>query len=134
MEGVFEKALESNADRIIIIERWKGGPGKIKLYTLPFISESFNVLNLCGVKLQDEVGQRRTIRGGLAVTVGKNASPSAKHLADVLSEFLRAPLLEEPTAGVKASIHISGQASRVKISFTAPPTVSEVGPTLIVAT
>ena len=133
IEGVYEKALENNADRIIIIERWKGGPGRIKLYTLPFTSEAFTTLHLSGVKLQDEVGQRKTIRGDLVVTLGKNASLSAKNLADTLSKFLRTPLLGEPTTGIKASIHFSSlQTGKVKISFTMPPMVNEVGPTLIV--
>lgn len=134
-EGVSERALEIGADRVIVVERWKGGSGVIKLYTLPSTSEAFSALYLAGIKTQDEIGRRKTVREGLMVTVEKNASPPTRHLADLFSKFLRVPLLEDlqKNTGFRASAHFSNfQGSGVKISFTMPPIINEIGPTLIV--
>ncbi|RLI44046.1 Brix domain containing protein, partial [Candidatus Bathyarchaeota archaeon] len=32
LDGVAERAIEFDADRVVIINRWKGGPGKIELF------------------------------------------------------------------------------------------------------
>ncbi len=132
IEGAYEEALGNNADRIIVVERWKGGPGSLKLYALPFTPKTFTVLQLSGVKLQDEFGQKMAIHKGLVVTVDRGASPQAKDLAEFLSEFLKIPILSVLPAEAKASMHFSAQGNKIKISVTMPPTIKEVGPTLIV--
>lgn len=33
-DGIIEKALEINANRVAIVDRWKGGPGKIQLFLI----------------------------------------------------------------------------------------------------
>lgn len=132
-EGVYEAALENNADRIVVVERWKGGPGNLKLYILPFTEKKFTTLRLSGVKLQDEFGRRTIIRKGLAVTLDENASAHAKDMADFFSKFLKVPMLGESRRGFRASVHFSDlQSGKVKMSFTMPPVVNETGPTLII--
>ena len=34
LDGVAEKAIEVEADHIIVVDRWHGGPGKINLFQL----------------------------------------------------------------------------------------------------
>ncbi|MFQ5836261.1 MAG: Brix domain containing protein, partial [Candidatus Bathyarchaeia archaeon] len=34
LDGIAEKALEFNADRVVIVDRWKGGPGKIEFFKI----------------------------------------------------------------------------------------------------
>ena len=127
--------MEIGADRIIVVERWKGGPGGIKLYVRPFTSKTCVTLSLTGVKTQDEFGRRRNIREGLIVTVEKDASTTVRNLADLFSKFLRVPLLEnvQKDTSFRASMHFSGfRVDEIKISFRVSTIVDEVGPALIV--
>ncbi len=135
MERIYNKVMEIGMDRLIIIERWRGGPGTIKLYVSPFTSETFSTFYIESCKTQDEVGQRRTINEGLIITLEKNASLEVRCLADLFSKFLRIPSVEElpKDTSFKASMHLSSfRGGKVKIAFTMPPMVSETGPTLIV--
>jgi rRNA maturation protein Rpf1 len=131
--GITEKALEINTYGIIVVERWKGGPGDIKLYMPPF-SEVFLTLYLKGVKLQDEVGRRVVVRKNLVVTVEKNLPASVKHLAELLSKFLRVQIYEELPihTSPNASVHISLCRNDVRIAFTMPPITNDIGPILTV--
>ena len=36
LDGVAERALEFGADHVIIIDRWKGGPGEIQFFSRRF--------------------------------------------------------------------------------------------------
>ena len=133
IKGISEKALEIGADRIIIVERRKGGPGRIKFCTVPIHSGDCFTYFLSGVKTQDDIGRRTTVCEGLIVTVEKNASTSVRRLANHFSKFLNVSMLEETmNPAFKASAHFSRfRGNEVKISFTMPPIIKEVGPTLI---
>ena len=133
--GITEKALEINTYGIIVVERWKGGPGNIKLYVPPF-SEVFSTLYLKGVKLQDEVGKRVVVKKNLVVTVEKNLPSSVKHLAESLSKFLSVQIFEELPiyTSPNASVHFSLCKSDVRIAFTMPPIINEIGPILMLNT
>jgi len=56
-EGLAEKAYELEADRVIIVDRWKGGPGKIELFN---VREALvgvpPLIYIRGIKLQREMG------------------------------------------------------------------------------
>ena len=135
-EGIVEKALDAKADRMIIVERWKGGPGKIRLYTVSLEAGQFYpIIYLVSTKTQDDLGRRKTIRRDLAITIQQNAPEKIIRLAHALSQFLKIPLFkgapEDPN--LQASIHMSGlKRYEAKIAFTMPPIVEEIGPILIV--
>lgn len=137
ISGVMEKTLEYEADRVIIIERHKGGPGRLRFYGI--LSGEFKQLppqiHLAGIKTQDDLRQRKTIHGSLAITTSENPTIPIKKLAVALSNFLRIPYFETNLNPLKfrASIHLSPTPKyEAKISFTMPPIIKEVGPILIV--
>lgn len=135
MQGIYETVLESGADGLIIVERWQGAPGIIKLYTAPFIAGPFSTLYLASVKTQDELGHRKTFHSEPTISLDKEASPVAKHLADLFSTFLHAPLSEGSARkmSLNSSMHFSNfRGNSVKIAFRVPPMTSEWGPILIV--
>ena len=136
IRGVTEKALEYKADRVIIIERRKGGPGSILFYKIMLgeLRQVPPLIYLKEIKTQDELGQRTRIKGSLIITTSRNPDIQIKELASHLSDFLRIPYLEDPgNVKFQASIHISLTPEyEIKISFTMPPVVKEVGPNLIV--
>ncbi len=134
-EGIIDKALVIKADRLIIIEKWKGGFGKIKLYTiLPEVNQFYPIIYLSSVKTQTDLGYRKTIHKKLAITVQQDTSKNINRLAHAFSKFFKLPI-EKMQKGLhfKASIHLSNlKKCSMKIAITMPPFIKEVGPILLV--
>lgn len=135
IRGVAEKAMEYKADRVIIMERRQGGPGRIQFYKNIFgeLEQTPPNIYLKGIKIQDELGQKTPIKGSMIITSSRNPELKIKELASQLSDFLRIPYLEDlGSLKFQASIHVSPTSEcETKISFTMPPAVKEVGPILI---
>jgi len=133
LDGVAGKALELKADRVIIVNRWKGGPGKIELFRVN--SGGLNpvppLLYIACVRLQREfkVGTRPI--QSLAVTAAPEAPPETAKVANSLANFLKAPVssLREAISKYRASMHLSFDASgRTEITFLLFPKAVEAGP------
>ncbi len=134
-EGIIDKALVIKADRLIIIEKWKGGFGKIKLYTIsPEVSRFYPIIYLSHVKTQNDLGFRKTIRKRLAITIQQDTSKDINRLAHALSTFIKLPIAHmQKDIPFQASIHFSNLKNCwIKIAITMPPILKEVGPILIV--
>ena len=133
LDGVAEKALELNADRVIIVNRWKGGPGKIELFQVGLggLNPVPPLLYIAGVRLQREFKVRTRPVQSLAVTTVPEAPPETAKIADSLANFLKAPLssMREAVSKYRASMHISSNASeRTEITFLLLPEAVEAGP------
>jgi len=134
-EGIVDKALIVNADRLIIIEKWKGGFSKIKLYTIsPKVSLFYPIINLSHVKTQNDLGFRKTIHKKLAITIQQNTSKDVNRLAHALSKFIKLPIESiQKDLPYQASIHFSNlKKCWMKIAVTMPPILKEVDPIFIV--
>jgi rRNA maturation protein Rpf1 len=134
-EGIIDNALVGKADRLILVEKWKGGFGKINLYTIsPEVRLFYPIIYLSSVKTQNDLGFRKTIRKRLAITIQQDNSKDIKRLAYALSKFIKLPI--EPLQKYlpfQASIHFSSlQKSWIKIAITKPPILKEIGPIFIV--
>lgn len=96
--GITEKALELNADKVVVVDRWKGGPGKMQFFEANFEGLSLipPLIYLRGVKLQREfswakLGRRRI--KSLALLASQSASREIRNLEMVLSQFFSIPLI-----------------------------------------
>jgi len=132
-EGVAERALEYGADRVIIIDRWKGGPGKIQFFHAGAegIIPVPPTLYFSGVKLQREFKTRVGKIRPLTLTASSEGSSQKGKLAEALSNFLNVPKSTEKNvpSAYRASIHLSSDASgSVQIAFMLLPEGVEVGP------
>ncbi len=133
LDGVAERALEFGADRAIILDRWKGGPGKIQFFHTG--SEGLipvpPTLYVSGVRLQREFKTKVRKNRPLTLTASSEGSSQTEKLAEALSNFLKVPKSTEeriPSA-YWASMHISSDASgSVQITFRFIPEGVEVGP------
>lgn len=137
VEAIAEACAELEADRVVLIERWKGGPGKVVLYRLGDgqLSHVFPILYLVGVKTQDDYGKRTRIGAGLVVTFPEGSAEGVRLIAQALAEFLETPLLETSlkTPEAKASLHVSSSPqNEARLVFTMPAAVVEVGPAMVV--
>ena len=133
LDGVGEKAFELNADRVIIVNRWKDGPGKIELFQVG--SGDLNpippLLYVAGVRLQREFKTRTGPIKSIAVTITPEVSPEIVKIAESLANFLKVPLssVGEVASRYQASMRLSLNASgRIQITFLLLPESVEVGP------
>lgn len=138
LEGIAEKALELNADRVILIDRWKGGSGKIKLFQagpeglflfppLFFVREILLQRELKGVRC-------KTLHS-LTITTSLENSPQEIKVAESLSSFLNVPLstMEMAASRYDAAMHVSSEASNhIQITFLFPQAM-EIGPRITIS-
>lgn len=133
LEGIAERTLEFNADRVIIVSRWRGGPGKVEFFQCG--SEGLTpvppVLYVAGVRLLREFEVRSRPIRSLVVATEPDGPPEIMKVAESLSNFFGVPLSNEKRVASKyqASMQISTAASGFnQITFVLLPEAVEVGP------
>jgi len=139
MDRVAEKALEYAAEKVLIVDRWQGGPGKIELFRIspegltPFPPTIF----VCGVRLRREFGEAKSRRvGSLAVTVHSGSQRRVLEVAEALSSFFNIPFLSMDEAGSRcnATMHFSSDSKgRVQFTFLLLPQNVEIGPRVTIS-
>jgi len=137
-DEVAEKALEHEADRVIIVDRWHGGPGKIKLFRIGesgLVSNS-PTINIAGIKLQRELGVSKVKPTHSFVLSASQNQTEVLRLADAFSKFFNIPFLslEEAVKEGPTLMHVvSDRANRISIIFMVEPKHVEVGPRVTVS-
>jgi len=134
-DEVAEKALELNADRVVIVDRWHGGPGSIKFFR---VGESGLVsippiIHVAGIRLSREFGISRVKPATSLI-----AQPSLKVLSvvEALSKFFGIPILPiDEVAKVSSTLMsiLRDNGSRIVITFIVKPNHVEVGPRIMVS-
>ena len=134
LDGIAERALEFSADRVIIADRWKGGPGKIEFFQIgpegliPFSP----LMYVAGIRLQREFeGTKTKSISSLTIITPPEKKPQITKIAEFLSKFLNIPILSmnEAVSEYPAAMHVSLNASRqTQITFMLLPENVEVGP------
>ena len=131
-EDIAEKAWELGADRVILVSRWKGNPGKICLFKLgeeglqPFPP----LIYIYGIKLRRSMG----VRLGRVGSLGVEARPGRERLGRALADFLNAPFLsseevEEARGELDLILRVKPDVERYAVmSFFRAQDGREVGP------
>lgn len=134
---VAEKAVQMNSDRFIVVDRWKGGPGRIRLFKITDegIRENPPCIYIFGVKLRREFNIPREwinekinllfLREDMEEDLGVMEFRSA------LSDFLQIPILKEGAEVLGYEAYMSVSAGRdcwATISFFRMPSGVEIGP------
>jgi rRNA maturation protein Rpf1 len=138
LNGIAEKALEIEADRVIVVSRWKGGLGKFEFFKAGSegLAPVFPILCAAGIQLQREFNVRIGPVRSLAATVSSECSPEVMKTAESLADFFNLPFLQKETVPLKyrASMHFSSDAlCRAQITFMLLPKFIEVGPRIIIS-
>jgi rRNA maturation protein Rpf1 len=135
--GVAEKAVELDAEKAIIIGKWRGDSGKIQFFRitakgLDAIPPSIYVK---GVKLSrdfEEKAPRGRRLKSIAITTSERTSLEVKRLENALSQFFNVPVFsikEICDRKFDAAMQISVDPSnRIIITFRLIPEFVEVGP------
>ncbi|MCJ7632204.1 hypothetical protein MUP77_07390 [Candidatus Bathyarchaeota archaeon] len=134
-KGLVEDALLAGADRLLIIQRWKGGPGKMELYILkPKVQHYFPIIYLNSAILQDELQGHASVRKGLIAMVNEDASSESKLLSDALTTFLQVKraTIRQDLKGFPVSLTIYKADSGIVVTFKKIASGIEMGPRLVI--
>jgi rRNA maturation protein Rpf1 len=133
LDRVAERAIELEADRIITVDRWHGGPGKINLFRVSStgLKSVPPLMLLSGIRLRREFEEGTRRARSSVITVEPKTSPELEQLVGCLSQFLGLPILplDETSECNRASMHFSVDSSRhTKITFMLLERMVEIGP------
>lgn len=142
LDGVAEKALEFDAEKTIIIGKWRGDSGKIQLFRTS--EKGLDVIPpliyVKGVKLRRDFKENAPRGRGLksvAIAASKISSLEVKRFENVLSGFFNIPvfsLKEMCDRKIDAAMQISVDPSdRIIVTFKLVPEFVEVGPQIRVS-
>lgn len=144
LDGIAEKALEANANRVVIVSRYKGGPGKIQLFQASInqgLTQIPPVLYVAGLRLQREFKIKSRNIQSLMITIQTEVSQQILKLAESLSIFLKISISSKRritstriSSDYQASMHFSSNPSHFsQITFLLFPTTVEIGPRIIIS-
>lgn len=138
LQELAENTFERGLDRVIIVDRWKGGPGRIRFHRMERgrLVEVPPEINVKGMKLQRELkGAGKKID---SLIIGKQADGSPSDmvmLSDALSDFLEIGIvdIEEAGSNYEAAIKVyRDDAQLTHLSFFLLPSMVEVGPRITI--
>jgi rRNA maturation protein Rpf1 len=139
MIGIIERARTIDADRVILVERWKGEVGRLRFYyvSLNAFTATPPLLIIRSVKTQYELGQKTRIEPNIGLVIPKLASLNSNEekLLQFLSHFLQIPLYIEKTVKTMCSTALSLNSlpnGDLKLIVTSPPLCNEVGPRITI--
>jgi len=136
---VAEKALENNTDKVIIVDRWKSGPGEIRFFNVNStgLDAVPPLVYVSGIRLQKTFRKAKVkpVRS-LAVALPSEKYNQTSKIAGFLSDFLNVPMLRTDDASVncQAAMLISlDSIQRIQITFFLLPEKIEFGPRITVS-
>lgn len=135
LNGMAEKALEFEADRVVVVDRWMSALGKIKLFKIGLdgLMPVSPTMYVAGMKLKREFeSTKNKLIQSLVITMSPEESTEAAKIARSLSNFLKIPMLQIGKAVLyyEISMHVSlDDLDRIQVTFMLllPETV-EIGP------
>ena len=132
-DGVAEKAIEFEADRVIVVERWQGGSGKINFFRVSStgLKTIPPAMLLSGIHLRRELKNvTKRIRSSV-ITMEPKPSTELERIAEHMSKYFGLPVqsLDEASDRHRASMHFSFDSSRhIQITFLLLERMLEIGP------
>ena len=137
-DGVTEKAIEYKADRVIVVNRWREGTLKIKLFKvsstgLRFVSP---LMLISDIRIRREFKEATRHARASVITMEPETSPELGQFAGSLSQYLGLPILSMDRASTRhhVSMHFLFDSSRqLQVTFMFLSRMVEIGPRLTVS-
>ena len=133
LDGVAEKAIEVDADKVVVVDRWHGGPGKVSLFQLSSngLEPIPPLMLIKSIRLRRELNEG--MRGAIssAITLEPEDSPELTRMAEHLSKYFGLPVLplDKASKSHRASMHFSFDSSRrIQFTFMFLCRMVEIGP------
>jgi len=137
LEGIIEKAVEFNAGKVAIVERWVQGAGKIEFFEVrqDGLVGFFPIIYVRNVKFRRGFGEwmhkDRRIKS-IAIASSSKENFDVKRLENAFSSFFEiptVPLEEAINSKYNAVMQTSIDSSkRIVITFRLVPKLVEIGP------
>ena len=132
LDGLAEKAIELEADKVVVVDRWHGGPGRINLFQLSSTGLKLvpPLMLISGIRLRRELKTTKRARSS-AISVEPNGSYDLERVAGCLSTFFGLPIvsLDDAHSEHRASMHFSFNSSKqIQITFMLLGRMVEIGP------
>ncbi|MFH1328883.1 MAG: hypothetical protein ABIH76_08630 [Candidatus Bathyarchaeota archaeon] len=133
MNGLANLALILRVKYILVIGRWKGGPGKIEFYMASKrgLNQIPPIIFIGDYHLQREYGitHKKVKRGGILSAF----NPELQKISKALSEILNMPIISHNQwEGYQAYMHVSNiKQNLTKLTFFSCKENLEIGPSLI---
>ena len=140
LHNLAERVFLQKAEKIIILERWKSGFGKVRFLTIENMGlvEFPPIIFMQSVKLRRTFSSAKSTTAKLIILQAEPRTPSeAWKLLDTLSQFLNIPrITSDEILPIKrqTAMHISSNSQdRIQITFIQPPRNIEVGPQITIS-
>lgn len=138
LQEIAEEAVKRDARKVIIIDRWKGGPGRIRFYEvgeegLTHISPQIYIK---GIRLQREFKVKRRVIHSLMIRKLKRRHYDISKLLITFSDFFDIPVVdvEKVEKAYDAVMEFSHDIyNNIQISFFVLPQVVEIGPRVTIS-
>jgi U3 small nucleolar ribonucleoprotein protein IMP4 len=133
LDGVAEKAVMLEADRVVVVDRWRGGPGKINLFQISStgLKPVSPIMLVAGIRLRREFKEGTRRARSSAITLEPQDSVELTRIAGRMSKYFGLPVLslDEASKNHRASMHFSFDSSRhIQITFILLSRMVEIGP------
>lgn len=137
LDQLTEKALELDANRVILVDRWNMGTGKISLYIIDSSELTIFPPELFLSKIRLKRNFENKIKDHVSfITIEPNSIDKIEKLAQSFSEFFGLPIIKINEAHNRqlSSMHIIYKSKRsVQIKFIFLQRMIEIGPRITVS-
>ncbi|MBT8172284.1 hypothetical protein KJN74_05380 [Candidatus Bathyarchaeota archaeon] len=136
-DGLAEKAIELEADRVIIVNRWQDGFAKINLFQVSStgLKPVFPLILISRICLRREI-EKGTKRKFSSIITVESSTPELDKLSKSMSNFLDLPIMTIDEAVKKnlVSMHFSiDYKNHLQANFILSNQMVEIGPKLILS-
>ncbi|MBN1784138.1 MAG: hypothetical protein JW815_00155 [Candidatus Bathyarchaeota archaeon] len=138
LDGIAEKAIEVEAEKIVVVDRWQGGPGRISLYRLGSSGLDFvpPLMLIKGIQLRREFKSVKKHGQSSVITFAPKNSLATDKIAGQLSQFFGLPAhyLDDVAGTHVIAMHLSFDCSGVlQLTFKRLQQMVEIGPRITIS-
>lgn len=137
-DEIAEKALEHDATRVIIVDRWQGGPGILRFFEVgeSGLFPTPPVVHVADMKLQRDLGASRVKPASSIIAAKHDRFDDSLRLGSALSSFFGISIIETKDMVKPGSTILSvssDKSGRIVMTFMKEPDNREVGPRILIS-
>ncbi len=137
-DEVAEKALEYDADRVVVVDRWQGRPGVLRLFKIGKSGLVLTppVIHVADIKLRRDLGASGIKPASSISAAFHDKLDDSVRLRDALSDFFGVSIIETKRMVRTGSTILSispDKSGRVVMTFVEEPSGCEVGPHVLIS-
>ena len=136
-DEIAEKTLEHDATRVIVVDRWQGGPGVLRLFEVgeSGLVSTPPVIHVASMKLRRDLGASRVKPASSIIAAKHDGFDDSVGLGNALSGFFGISIIETKDVVKTGSTILSispDKSGRIMMTFVKEPNHREVGPRVLI--